>query len=55
MRGYQKILFLSVVVNPTSTIDIGSEEVEFPVCLAIVAEHVYFDKVINLDTSIKSW
>lgn len=29
-----------IVVNPVSTIDIGSEEVEFPVCLAIVAEQV---------------
>ena len=28
------------VINPSSTIDIGSEEVEFPVCLAIVAEQV---------------
>ena len=29
-----------IVINPVSTIDIGSEEVEFPVCLAIVAEQV---------------
>ena len=29
-----------IVINPVSTIDIGSEEVEFPGCLAIVAEQV---------------
>ena len=32
--------FLRLVINPNSSIDIGSEEVEFPVCLSIVADHV---------------
>ncbi|KNB42121.1 mitogen-activated protein kinase kinase 1 interacting [Blastocystis sp. subtype 4] len=36
------------VINPVSTIDIGSEEVEFPVCLAIVAEQTRRLKVGNL-------
>ncbi|KAK8796986.1 hypothetical protein WA588_001111 [Blastocystis sp. NMH] len=36
------------VINPLSTIDIGSEEVEFPVCLAIVAEQTRRIHVGNL-------
>ena len=40
MRGVPCRFGSFEVINPLSTIDIGSEEVEFPVCLAIVAEQV---------------
>ena len=39
---------LTVVTNPNSDIDIGSEEVEFPVCLSIVADHVVVLFVFNV-------
>lgn len=39
---------LTVVTNPNSDIDIGSEEVEFPVCLSIVADHVVVLFVCNV-------
>ena len=40
MRGFIYFNCSFIVVNPSSTVDIDSEEVEFPVSLAIVAEHV---------------
>lgn len=40
MRGIMYLQSLCIVINPQSTIDIGSEEVEFPVCLSIIAEQV---------------
>ena len=40
MRGGSCRMGSFEVINPLSTMDIGSEEVEFPVCLAIVAEQV---------------
>ena len=35
------------MTNPNSDIDIGSEEVEFPVCLSIVADHVVILFILN--------
>ncbi|KAM7458110.1 hypothetical protein BLSTO_01130 [Blastocystis sp. subtype 1] len=48
MRGTVHSQSLSVVINPQSTIDIGSEEVEFPVCLSIIAEQTHRLRVGNL-------
>ena len=55
MRGSFEFYCSSVVVNPSSTIDIGSEEVEFPVCLAIVAEHVRLIEYNELDSPSEGW
>ena len=44
-----------IVINPVSTIDIGSEEVEFPVCLAIVAEQVRTLKVFLFRLDDSKW
>lgn len=40
MRGTPFTPPLQLVINPASSIDIRSEEVEFPVCLSIIAEQV---------------
>lgn len=50
MRGTVHSQSLSVVINPQSTIDIGSEEVEFPVCLSIIAEQVKLNESASPQT-----